>query len=206
LNDNNQKFNILNFSSFNNKLKSHHRDYGNLSNYRYFSNGLIFQQPNSLFNSTQLNKSNYLTSNKSSYNSVNTNNTINNRAKSSSTTSTIPIVNLPSSQHISELNLINENKVYEIDNKQSAHHATSSISKKRSILRNKHYNLMSLDENALYSYRKEHKLNQTEHYNKTRKKCLINKTNLSVISANSTTLNSNKVYLRIQLYIFFFFL
>ena len=171
----------LNYS-FSNKLKSQHR-HCNHSWGRYCSNGLIF--PNSFFNvgSNLLNKS-YYTSNKSSYNSVNINNA---RAKSTSTTSTIPIVNLPS-QHISELNLINENKIY--DEKSDN---TVRITNKRSILRNKHYNLMSLDENALYSYRKQHKINQLEHQNKMKKKFLIAKTNLSVISANSTTLTSTNI-------------
>ncbi len=176
----NEKSN-LNYS-FSNKLKLQHR-HCNHSWSRYCSNGLIF--PNSFFNvgSNLLNKS-YLTSNKSSYNSVNINNA---RAKSSSTTSTIPIVNLPS-QHISELNLINENKIY--DEKSDN---TVRITNKRSILRNKHYNLMSLDENALYSYRKQHRINQLEHQNKMKKKFLIAKTNLSVISANSTTLTSTNL-------------
>jgi hypothetical protein len=171
----------LNFS-FSNKLKSQHH-HCNHSWGRYCSNGLIF--PNSFFNvgSNLLSKS-YLTSNKSSYNSVNLKNA---RAKSSSTTSTIPIVNLPS-QHISELNLINENKIY--DDKSDS---TVRITNRRSILRNKHYNLMSLDENALYSYRKQHRINQLEHQNKMKKKLLIAKTNLSVISANSTTLTSTNI-------------
>ena len=74
------------------------------------------------------------------------------------------LVTLPSSDANSE----SIEKTDIVENFDPPKKERSSLNTKRGFIRNKHFNLMSLDEGALNTYREEHKLNQSKHQQQKR--------------------------------------
>ena len=86
------------------------------------------------------------------------------------------LVTLPSSDANSE----SIEKTDIVENFDPPKKERNSLNTKRGFIRNKHFNLMSLDEGALNTYREEHKINQTKQLQKKNQNLTIPQNNISV--------------------------